>query len=130
MTRTKSTPDTNDEIAALREATRAAHEALKDLRAERRAVERLAEKVNDLVSSAVESLIETQVAAQLEVLGRVTEKAMRDSVAKVEREFGRLAAIYLGRKDDGNTLEELTQRAAEARTHPPGTAQSIKETPR
>lgn len=128
MTRTKSTPDTNDEIAALREATRAAHEALKDLRAERRAVEQLAEKVNDLVSSAVESLIETQVAAQLEVLGRVTEKAMRHSVAKVNREFNRLAAIYTGRNDDGNTLEELTQRAAEARTHPPATAQSSQET--
>ena len=105
-----------DEIEALRQATRQAHEALKDLRTERRAVEQLVAGIEGRVQRAVAVLIETQVAAQVAALGKVTEKAMDDSVAKVGREFDRLAAIYLGRDDtQRGTLEEQTRRAVAAR---------------
>jgi len=106
------TATTADEVAALREATREAHEALKDLRTERRAVEQLVAGIEGRVQRAVADLIEAQVAEQVAALGKVTEKAMADSVAKVGREFDRLAAIYLGHGDeDRGTLEEQTRRA-------------------
>ena len=110
---------TADEVAALREATRQAHEVLKDLRTERRAVEQLVAGIEGRVQRAVADLIEAQVAEQIAALGRVTEKAMADSVAKVGREFDRLASIYVGRDDDGATLEELTRRARPLPVHPP-----------
>lgn len=104
---------TADEIQALRAATREAHEALQDLRAERRRVEQLLTQVDDRVKRAVTSLIEEAVKRDLAELGQVTHKAMHDAVAKVCREFDRLARIYLGRDADGTeTLEELTRRAA------------------
>lgn len=111
----EKTGDRTAELAQLREATREAHEALKDLRTERRAIEQLIAGVEGRVRRAVADLIEAQVAEQIAALGKVTEKAMRDSVAKVGREFDRLAAIYVGRDDDGQTLEELTRQAVARR---------------
>jgi predicted nucleic acid-binding Zn-ribbon protein len=106
--------DTAAELEALRTATREAHEVLKDLRTERRAVEQMLAGIEGRVRRAVADLIESEVARQVAELGKVTERAMRDSVAKVGREFDRLASIYLGRNDDGRTLEELTRLRAKA----------------
>jgi uncharacterized coiled-coil DUF342 family protein len=103
-----------DEIAELKAATREAHETLKDLRAERRSIaEMLVELrvesagIPDRVRSSVQLTIENQVAEQVNRLGFATEKAMRASVAKVQREFDRLASLFLGTEPGQTSLEEL-----------------------
>ena len=98
------------EIEALRAATREAHEALKDLRTERRAVQQLVDGIEGRVQRAVAALIETQVTEQLAALGKVTRKAMDDSVAKVHREFDRLERIFTGRDNSHEPLEDLILR--------------------
>ena len=89
------------EIETLRALIREAHETLKDLRTERRAVEQLVAGIEGHVQRAVAGLIEAQVAEQVAALGKVTEKAMRDSVAKAGRE-----------RPEGDTLEDQLRRAA------------------
>lgn len=108
--------------ASLRAAVREAHGVLKDmrgvladLRAERRAVEQLL----DGIPGRVDERIERQVVEGLEALGRQTEQAMDASVAKVGREFDRLAAIFLGtderaRAEGREPLETLVLRNREA----------------
>jgi hypothetical protein len=99
------------EIEALRTTTREAHEALKDLRAERAAVTALLAQVRSLVATAaadeIDRRVSAEVAAQVEALGKVTSRAMSDSVAKVGAEFERLAALYLGAEDGGPSLHDL-----------------------
>lgn len=100
------------EIDALREATRQAHEVLRDLRTERRAVEQILSGIEEKVKRTVADRMEEAVKRDVEALGQVTEKAMRDSVAKVEREFDRLAGILTGREKDSKhgPLEDLIRR--------------------
>lgn len=102
---------TADEIAALRAATREAHEVLKDLRTERRAVEQLVAGIEGRIQRTVSDLIEAAVKRDIASLAKVTEKAMRDSVAKVGREFDRLERILTGRDRPGQeSLEEQLRR--------------------
>lgn len=100
------------EIDALREATRQAHEVLRDLRTERRAVQQLLAEVDGRVQRAVSDLIQDAVKRDIEALGQVTEKAMRDAVVRVEGEFDRLASILTGREKDSKhgPLEDLIRR--------------------
>lgn len=101
-----------EETAALREAIREAHEVLKDLRAERRAVEQLLAGLEGRVQRAVEARVEEALKRDLEKLGEATDRAMRASVAKVEREFERLARIMTGRERPGQKpLEDLIRTA-------------------
>lgn len=111
MTRAAERGELQPEIDTLRALIREAHETLRDLRTERRAVEQLLAGIEARVQRAVGSLIETQVTEQVAALGEATDKAMRESVAKVGREFDRLAGIYLGHDDDRGTLEELARNA-------------------
>jgi len=107
---------TADEIAALRAATREAHEVLKDLRTERRAVEQLVAGIEGRVQRAVGNRIEREVADQVAKLADETDKAMRASVAKVGREFDKLAELYTGGDGpDRPSLVELTRRYVERR---------------
>lgn len=100
--------DVAGEVAELREATRQAHEVLGDLRRERRAVEQFAATVRADVEAAVRARIEAEVERQVGELAEVTKRAMRESVAKVEREFDRLARIFTGRENpDRPDLEEV-----------------------
>jgi hypothetical protein len=107
-----------DDLVALREATRAAHEVLRDLRQERRAVEQLLAGLTDQVQRAVEARVEEALTRDLAKLGEATDKAMRASVAKVTREFDRLEAIMLGREKGAKhgPLEDLIRR--HVATHP------------
>lgn len=105
---------TADEVTALREATRAAHEALKDLRQEHRAVKQLVAGIEGRVQRAVEGLLHTEIERQVAELAKVTDRAMRDSVAKVGREFDRLERILTGREDDGRPSLEEQFRTAQA----------------
>lgn len=102
---------TTDDLAALREATRQAHEVLTDLRRERRAVEQLVAGIEGRVQRAVKDLIETAVEMQVGELGKATERAMDAAVAKVGREFDRLERIFTGRDDlKRPPLEDLIRR--------------------
>jgi hypothetical protein len=96
------------EVEQLREATRAAHEMLQDLRAERRVVETLIRDLPIHIRDVVAARIEVAVVKNLAVLGIATEKAMGEAVDKVNREFDKLAGILLGLKsDDRPSLEVL-----------------------
>lgn len=99
------------ETEQLREAIREAHEVLKDLRTERRAVEQLVAGIERRVQRTVSTLIEEAVKRDIAALAKVTEKAMRESVAKVGREFDRLERILTGRDRPGQeSLEEQFRR--------------------
>lgn len=108
-----------DELAALREATREAHEVLRDLRTERRAVEQLVATIEDRVKRAVSDRMEEALKRDLAALSLATDKAMRDSVARVTREFDRLARIFTGRERGGEPLEDLVRRHVAAKETSP-----------
>lgn len=107
---------------SLRAAVREAHGVLKDMRgvlAELRQERRAVEHLLDGIPARVDERIERQVVEGLEALGRKTEQAMDASVAKVGREFDRLAAIFLGtdekaRSEGREPLEALVLRNREA----------------
>ncbi len=106
---------TADDLAALRDATRVAHEVLRDLRTERRAVEQLIAGIEGRVQRAVGRYMQDAVKTEVAKLGEATEKAMRDSVAKVGREFDRLERILTGRDSkDRPPLADLLREAAES----------------
>jgi predicted nucleic acid-binding Zn-ribbon protein len=111
---------TANEIAALREATREAHEVLRDLRTERRAVEQLLAGIEGRVKRAVGDLIEEAVTREVATLGEATDMAMRKSVAKVEREFDRLERILTGREKGAKhgPIEDLIRRHVASREAP------------
>jgi chromosome segregation ATPase len=97
----------NEEIAELKEAVRQAHETLKDLRAERKEIENKFLDLGSVVDDAVGKRINLAVSINVEELEKATSKAMRDSVARVVREFDRLAEILLGVGDvNRGTLEQ------------------------
>jgi chromosome segregation ATPase len=113
--------DVAREVQQLRAATREAHEAIAGLRetirdaaTERRAVQQLLDGIEDRVQRAVaghiEQHLEQEVAREVAKLGEVTQRAMDRAVAKVEREFDRLEAIYTGHENPGKDLETLTRR--------------------
>ena len=108
-------PDPVPAVADLREAIREAHGVIKDMRTERRAIEALL----DGIPARVDARIEHQLVADLEVLGRRTKQAMDASVARVNREFDRLADILMGRDPESRAagrapLDELIPRAVQA----------------
>lgn len=107
---------TAEEIAALKEATREAHEALKDLRTEHRAVRQMLDGIEGRTRRAVETLMEEALKRELAALGTSTDMAMRKSVAKVTREFDRLEAILLGKEHPGRaSIPELIERLPDAK---------------
>jgi len=105
---------TEDEIAALRQATREAHEVLRDLRTERRAVQQMLDGIEGRVQRAVSDRMEEAVTREVATLGEATERAMRASVAKVKREFDRLESIFTGREKGAKhgPIEDLIRRVA------------------
>jgi len=113
---------TADETAALRAATREAHEAiaglreaLRDVRQERRAVRQMLDgiegRVKRIVAEQIKTEIEEQVRVQVAELGTATERAMDVATAKVAAKFDRLAAIFTGEEDpDREPLETLVRK--------------------
>lgn len=107
-----------EDVQALRAATREAHEAIRGLREvlrdvalERRAVQQLLDGIEGRVKRSVGEEIERQVETQVEALTGQTRKAMNMAVEKVFGEFDRIQAILTGReRPDGSSLEELTRR--------------------
>jgi hypothetical protein len=76
--------------ADAREVLREVHGVLTDMRA-------AIKDAKQTFPSLTREAIHVEVDRQLTELGKTTERAMRESVAKVDREFTRLADIYLGR---------------------------------
>jgi hypothetical protein len=113
-----------DDLAALKAATREAHEVLSDLRAERRAMQDVIAGLGPLVERLVGGRIETEVREQMAKLGKATEKAMRDSVAKVGREFDRLQFILTGQEDDARP--PLEQQLRQVQGTPLGEAAKVR----
>jgi hypothetical protein len=106
------------DVDQLRQATREAREAaaglreaIRDSTRERQAVRQMLAGIEGHVRRVVGERIEAEVARQVADLAIVTEKAMREAVAKVEREFDRLARIFTGReRPDTVPLEDLARR--------------------
>jgi hypothetical protein len=113
-----------DDLAALKAATREAHEVLRDLRTELRAVKQMLDGIEGRVQRAVGTLIDQQVAAQVSQLGETTEKAMRESVAKVGRTFDRLERILTGQEGDGRP--PLEQQLRQVQGTPLGEAAKVR----
>ena len=94
-----SVSDTTRDVAELRQATREAHEVLKDLRRETRALEETLRELETRVVRTVGDTIEATVVRELAALSRATEKAMRDSVAKVLGQFERFETLMFTGRD-------------------------------
>lgn len=111
-----------EEYARLNDATRAAHEAIKDLRTERRllAEERAA------ITKTVTDLMEEAVEAEVGKLAAATQDAMTEAVARVDAKIDEYVAVALGQ--DKRTrrkglpsipemAEQVAARATERRHH-------------
>lgn len=95
----------SDEI---REATRLAHEATKDLRA-------LIREAREILSTKpITDRIDDNVKAGLEEYAGTIKAAQEAAVDRVARTFDELAAIYLG-EDEGLSLATLAERRRAAR---------------
>lgn len=115
--------DLEKAVAAARELRAAVvegHQMLKDLKAERMAAREARKELSMLYEAMIQGhlhgireILDESVKREIDALGVVTEKAMRDSVKKVEAEFDKLAAILLGKEGDGNSIEQLFEAMAE-----------------
>lgn len=90
----------------LKEQTRAAHAALKDLKKERAAIEKLLAGIPDRVEERIGAEIREGLGAYRETLA----KAMDDATAKVFREFDKLSKAILGGTKNRPSLIEMTKR--------------------
>lgn len=82
--------DTKADLEAIREATRAAHEALRDLRA-------ATAEAREIAPAIVSEHLDREVEKAISALAAVTKRTMDTSVEKVIREFDRLSHILMGR---------------------------------
>lgn len=96
----------------LREEIREARGTLKDLRRE-------IKTARELVPLLTDELLEAEVTKRVDALGRITEKAMADSVARVTKTFDDLADLLTGRQRHQRrrgkpSIPDLITRAAAA----------------
>jgi len=92
-----------------------ARQLLADLRSEMKEARRvLRDARRDATEGAVQQALEAAVQRGLDEYGATIKRAMDDAVAKVGREFDKLAATYLGKGGKhGPTLPEVAERAVE-----------------
>lgn len=93
-----------DKLEELREATRLANQVLKDLKQERKEIIKLL----DGIPGKVAELVGDSVVKQLEELGKLTQKAMDDSIARVDTKFEEYSAILLGEDKKSKAKGELS----------------------
>jgi len=101
-----------DEIEALKEATRQAHAAVKDLHRETREAKAL---IASLVTKEVSARIDNAVADQLDDLGKQIETFLEAADRKVHARFDKIGDILLGeeRGDAKPSIEELARARSE-----------------
>lgn len=88
------------------------HAAVKDARAVLKEIAVERERVETMVKRAVEAEVEEAVSSQLAALGAATQKAMREAVDKVIKEFARLeSSIFTGgiKRRDALDLRDLVR---------------------
>lgn len=93
-----------------------ARQLLAELRSEVKEARRVMRDVRrDATEGAVRKTLEEAVQRGLEDYGDTIRNAMDAAVARVGREFDKLAATYIGKKGGkhGPTLPEVAERAAE-----------------
>lgn len=113
--------------ASLRQATQEARQAIKDLRRERREAE---QAIAGMMRQEIGARIDAEVRRQVELLGRETQDAMRRSVAKVGREFDRLARLYLEGDTKGEpSLPEMMEARRVLGLGPPGIPAKMRDQP-
>jgi len=100
-----------------------AAENLRNLIAEARGIRRdLAadlKATKEKAQKEVKDYIDGQVRIQLELLGKQTESAMAQAVARVDNQFTKLANLYIkGMDDEKPSLDELMAQAAKAMKRP------------
>ncbi len=100
-------PSTAEE---LREATRAANEAIKDLKAERKALEELRSEVRRELEEA-RAGIKERVITWLEEATRESGQALAEDIqrarAQIYKRFDQITAALMGARDERPGLEEL-----------------------
>jgi|SRR5215471_6113657 len=106
-----------DRQAQLDAAMAEARQLLADLRSEVKEARRvLRDARRDCTEGAVQAAIEAAVERGLAEYNDTVKRAMDDAVAKVGREFDKLAATYIGKGGkQGPTLPEVAERAVERR---------------
>lgn len=90
-----TTPDP-DALEALKEATRGAHEAIKDLRAATKEAREVVEQVHVAARKDVDDRIEEALKAGLEELSNAISDAIEVSTDKVFKRFDAIQATLLG----------------------------------
>lgn len=106
---------TQEEIEALKEATRAAHEVLKDIKQARRAAEQAKDELLSYVAAALEYGIEDIVKYSLEEYQAVINRHTELATEAVFSRFDQLEAIMLGetrsqRRRNGESIQEMVER--------------------
>lgn len=97
---------TEEEIAALKEMTRVAHEALADLKRARKEAQEFVATTLDTIKEMMQGAAAKEVAT----LGDATTKAIDEATATVFRRFDRLENMLLGDGKRREPMEELVQK--------------------
>ena len=104
-----------EEVEQLRQATREAHEVLKDLRRAVRDGQQLVKSIEAAARVAVESRMEPVVKQSLKEFGQALDKAIEDSTEAVFRRFDRITELLMGedrasQRQGKPTIPELIER--------------------
>jgi hypothetical protein len=96
-----------EEFAALNEAVRKSHEAIADMKTERRLMAATLTELRNMINGDVKKLLHDEVAKQVADLGKATDQAMRDAVARVDLKVNQYLELSLG-TDAYSKLKGLT----------------------
>lgn len=107
-----------EEIAALKEATREAHEALKDLNAAFKKADQYRTELRVAVEVAVAERIEPVIKLEVQRLKEATDEAIERATEKTFERFDYLADLMLGadranKKQGRESLTEILEQKAE-----------------
>lgn len=101
--------DADVKVAELREATRLANEALKDLRVERRELEKFLEGYQKWVADQLENAVKVEVQHMADTVGQAIDSAEK----RVFHRFDTLGDILMGEDKKGRregTLQDLVRQ--------------------
>lgn len=97
-------------VERMEAANETARELLRDVNTASKDLRRTIREAKEVIAADVNAQINAAMTEQLGQLSEATRVAMRNSVAKVEAEFDKLANLFLG-KDKDDPLEDLIRKA-------------------
>lgn len=100
-----------DEVRQLREATRAAHEATKDLSRKLREAQQLIDALPAVAARMVDDHLKPEVETQSKALAKACDVAMRGYTAEIIRSFDALTSRLFGSTDWRETLVDAMKLA-------------------